>query len=325
LRASLLLIAAVALTASPSTGSAQTGTPLVLAPVGRQAGWLNLEAPRPRILTRVEPPDYISDVALNPGSNTAAFVLVHTTPSAAVPSGQILSLDMTALTTALVAGGPDSTESLGAPAWWPDNSRLIFQREDVSGIGTSYAGGATVQYPSRIEQVNVDGSGRTVLVDDAREPAASPNAQAFAFVRRVATGPTLVVHSVTDASEQTIVAAGQFGDIRSVRYSPQGDRIAFMVPVAIYGAPGSGLWMAPMIRLAHGAPWDLWLVNTDAASPPTRLAALGADDGTLSWSPDGSRLFVYGGAGSFIVDAHTREVTPYGFVSGYGAQSWVGT
>jgi hypothetical protein len=43
----------------------------------------------------------------------------------------------------------------------------------------------------------------------------------------------------------------------------------------------------------------------------------------LSWSPDGSQLFVYGGTGSFLVDASTGAATQLGFVSGYGATSWL--
>jgi hypothetical protein len=54
-----------------------------------------------------------------------------------------------------------------------------------------------------------------------------------------------------------------------------------------------------------------------------RLAQLGADDGTVSWSPDGDELFVYGGAGSFLVELATGDVTPLGYIAGYGATAWL--
>ena len=125
----------------------------MLAPVGRQAGWLSLLAPRPQFLTYFEAADYVSDVAMLPGSTRAAIVVVRSPAGTGVPYGEILTLDLTSGAVAPLVGGLDSTESLGAPVWSADGTRLLYQREDVSVIGTSYAGGATVQYPSRIEQV----------------------------------------------------------------------------------------------------------------------------------------------------------------------------
>ena len=302
----------------PATGA-------VLAPVGRQAGWLSLLAPRPQFLTYFEAPDYVSDVAMLSGSTRAAIVVVRSPAGTGVPYGEILTLDLTSGAVAPLAGGLDSTESLGAPVWSADGARLLYQREDVSVIGTSYAGGATVQYPSRIEQVNADGSDRTVVVDDARQPASSPDNQALAYVRRTREGPSLIVRNLSDGSERVVIGTGQFGDIVSPRYAPQGDRIAFMAPVmapVTGGLPVGQVWFAPL-RLAHGAPWDLWTVNADGSAPAARVAAVGADDGTVAWSPDGTRLFVYGGTGSSLVDAASGEVTPLRFLSGYGATSWV--
>jgi Tol biopolymer transport system component len=275
----------------------------------------------------VDPPDYVSDVALAPGSTRAAIVVAHTPATASVAYAEIMALDLPSSTVSPLVGGADPTELLGAPAWSPDGTRLFYQREDVTVVGTSYAGGATVQYPSRIERVNADGSDRTVVVEDARQPACSPDGQQVVFVHRSQQGPTLVVRGLLDGTERVVLGAGQFGDIVSPRYSPQGDRIAFMAPVGQFSPQAgtlffdAGRFSAP-VRFAHGVPWDLWIVNVDGSAAATRLAALSADDGTVGWSPDGSRLFVYGGTGSFIVDAASGEVRPLSFLSGYGATSW---
>lgn len=264
---------------------------------------------------------------MSPDTTRAAIVVVRLPSGAGVPYGEIMLLDLTTSTVAPLAGGQDTTESLGAPVWSTDGSRVLFQREDVSVVGTSYAGGATVQYPSRIEQVNADGSGRMVVAADGRQPAVSQDPDNVAFVSRSEQGPSLIVHSLVDGPDRTLIAAGQFGDLASPRYAPQGDRIAFMAPVGLTPLAGGGLlsqeWFAAPLRVAHGTPWDVWIVSADGSSGPMRVAAVGADDGTLSWSPDGSRIFVYGGTGSSIVDASTGDVLPLSFVTGYGATSWV--
>jgi Tol biopolymer transport system component len=332
--AAVVAVVLVSLLAAPGVGAQSTGAaPLpspataIFAPVGRQAGWLDLLAPRPRFLTHVDAPDYVSDVAVSPDARRAAIVVVRLPAGAGVAYGELMLLDLATSTTTPLAGGQDATESLGAPVWSADGSRVLFQREDVSVVGTSFAGGATVQYPSRIEQVDVDGSGRTVVIADGRQPASSQDPDKIAFVSRSERGPSLVIRSLTDSSDRTLIAAGQFGDIASPRYAPQGDRIAFMAPVGLTPMAGgklpSGAWYAAPLRLAHGTPWDLWVVSADGSSGPMRLAALSADDGTLSWSPDGSRVFVYGGTGSSLVDAASGEVQPLSFVTGYGATSWV--
>jgi Tol biopolymer transport system component len=323
----LLLLLSFAAPAAGAQALDPSPTTSILAPVGRQAGWLDLLAPRPRFLTHVSAPDYVSDVAVAPDMSRAAVVVVRIPVGPGVPYGEILLLDLTTASITPLVGGTDTSESLGAPVWSADGTRVFFQREDVSVVGTSYAGGATVQYPSRIEQVDAVGSGRTVIATDARQPSTSPDRDKLAFVVRSEQGPSLVERSLQDGSERTVIGARQFGDIASPRYAPQGGRIAFMAPVtATPLADGTllrGPWFAMPLRVAHGTAWDIWVVNTDGASAPVRLAALGADDGTLAWSPDGSRVFVYGGTGSFIVDASSGDVATLSFVTGYGATSWV--
>jgi Tol biopolymer transport system component len=123
-----------------------------------------------------------------------------------------------------------------------------------------------------------------------------------------------------------LVPASAFRDLASPRYSPQGDRLAFMAPASFVGHPAPALLVSSLfitaVASAHGVPWDVWLVGADGSNLRL-LAQLGADDGTVCWSPDGSQLFVYGGAGSFLVDASSGEVTQLGYVAGYGSTAWL--
>ena len=66
----------------------------------------------------------------------------------------------------------------------------------------------------------------------------------------------------------------------------------------------------------------MWLIAPDGSNAH-QLAALGADDASLSWSPDGNQLFIYSGSGSFLVDAATGEFSTYPYLAGYGATAWI--
>jgi Tol biopolymer transport system component len=222
----------------------------------------------------------------------------------------------------LLVSRSDARESLGAPAWLPDGSGLFFQREDDSTTGVAYPGGSTVYYPSRIEAVQADGTNRTVVVGDGRQPAASPDGASLVFVRTADTGAAMYERSLADGSERPLVAAGRFREIAYPRFSPAGDRVAFMASGAFVGLVLASWPLAPESGRLHGVPWDLWVMAADG-SAVGRLAELGADDASVSWSPSGTQLFVYGGTGSFLVDAASGQTTPLPYVAGYGGTSWL--
>jgi Tol biopolymer transport system component len=288
----------------------------ILAPLARQAGWLNLDAPRPTSLTNLPAPDYVSDLAAV--GNVAALAVQEPLASGEI-GGDILRLDLSSgALTPLVERG-SAAETLGAPVWRADGSAVLFQREDLTGVPVAYPGQATVRYPSRIEVVQADGSARSVLVEDARQAAPSPDGRLLSYVRSVGGLSELLVRS--DAGERELVRAGQFPDIAYPRFSPRGDQVAFMAAAPFVGR--SPWWpFAPSIAYAHGLPWDLWIVGLDG-SPARLLAPLGGDDAALAWSPDGSQIFSYSGTGSAIVDVATGEVSTYSYLAGYGAIAWL--
>jgi hypothetical protein len=297
---------------APAAGS-------ILAPAARQAGWLNLDAPRPRPLTRLVPPAYVADVDVSAAGDA---VLAVYSPLQDRIGGDLLRLDLGSGATAPLVVRADAQESLAWPAW--AGGRLLFQREDLSVPATGYAYQASARFPSRIESVQADGSGRGVVVDDARQPGASADGTQLAYVRTSRAGSALVVRGVDDTDERELIAPGTLTDIASPRFSPGGDQLAFAVATPFVGQRLSPLehLFGVTVAFAHGLPWDLWLAATDGSNAHL-LAALGADDPSLAWSPDGRQLFVYSGTGSFIVDATTAEVARYPYLSGYGSVAWV--
>jgi Tol biopolymer transport system component len=81
-------------------------------------------------------------------------------------------------------------------------------------------------------------------------------------------------------------------------------------------------WPDQATLLFECIPWDPWVVNLDG-SGLRRVAETGADEPSVAWSPDQTQVFVYSGAGSFIVDMASGELTRLSFVQGYGLVVWL--
>jgi Tol biopolymer transport system component len=288
----------------------------ILAPVGRQAAWLTLEAPRPRTLTNLSGTAFVSD--LDAVGNVAALAVQEPFGGGGDVGGDILRLDLAGGRMTSLVERASAAETLSAPVWRADGSGVVFQREDLTGTPLAYPGQATVRYPSRLEVVQADGSGRAVLVDGARQPGLSADGRTLAYVRSVGGQSELLMGS--GAGERELVPAGQFPDIAYPRFSPRGDQVAFMAAAPFVGR--SAWLFAPAVAYAHGLPWDLWIVGLDG-SPARLLAPLGGDDASLAWSPDGSQIFSYSGTGSAVVDVATGEVATYSYLAGYGAIAWL--
>jgi Tol biopolymer transport system component len=132
----------------------------------------------------------------------------------------------------------------------------------------------------------------------------------------------LMVRDVATATERILVPPGTLPDIAYPRYSPSGDRLAF-VATAVSASPGTNPgWLSPGIAMAHGQLWNLWVVQRDG-SGLRELAPVGADDASVAWSPNGRQLLVYASNGARLVDAATGDSETLGYLAGFGAISWL--
>ena len=327
-------LAAAVVVALPITrAGAQSAPPFnpgLLAVVGRQIAWLNLEAPRHRVLSRLPSTANALEVAAQPDGSHLVASVGAPLPGGGAHGADLLNLDPATGETSLLLQRTDSRESLNSPAWWPDGATLLFEREDLSGQPVGAPGQEVPRYPSRIERVLSDGTERGLILADGRQPSPSPDGTRMVFARTTNQGASLLVWSPSDNSVATIVPEGRFADVAYPRFSPRGDMIAFMAPQSgVNGQTPPATAMNPLetllglrVAYAHGIPWDPWLVNPDG-SGLRHLAETGADEPSIAWSPDASQLFVYSGTGSFMLDAASGAVTPLAFVQGYGPVAWV--
>jgi Tol biopolymer transport system component len=74
--------------------------------------------------------------------------------------------------------------------------------------------------------------------------------------------------------------------------------------------------------MAHGFPWEVWLVQADGTGL-RQISDILDDDPSVAWSPDGARLLVYGGWGSYLVDVASGDTSSLPYLVGYGSIAWL--
>jgi WD40-like Beta Propeller Repeat len=313
----------------PAVTQAQTASAGLLAVIGRQVAWLNLEAPRHRAVSRFPVPANAMEVTALPESSHAVVAVSAPFAGESARGADLMNLDLTTGEATPLLLRAEARESLNSPAWWPDRATLIFERQDLAAQPVGAPGQEVPRYPSRIERVMSDGSGRDVLLSDGRQPSASSDGTRLVFARTTNQGASLLVWSPLDGSVQTIVPEGRFADVAYPHFAPHGDRIAFVAPQSgLNGRPPTLPPFAlndifrPGVVYAHGIPWDPWIVNADG-SGLHRVAETAGDEPSIAWSPDETQLFVFGGTGSSIVEVGTGTVTSLSFVQGYGPIAWL--
>jgi len=308
--------------ASSVTGQLAAAGGRVRASSRGQVAWLDLLAPRPTPLTQLVRPAYPADVAAASSVAFAVASVVSALPSGGGMGADLLLIDLRSGTTRTLLSRQTDGESLDMPAIWPDGSGIVYQRSNLRAA-VPMPGQAQPQYQSRIEQVALDGSGAIVLLDYARYPAPAPDGR-LAFVRSTAGGAGIFSHSLVDGSDQELVPPGQFLALAYPRFSPDGMQLAFAAIslVAPIGATPNILAGVSGQAMAHGFPWEAWLVNADG-SGLRQLPDVVDDDPSVAWSPDGTQLLVYGGWGSFLVDAASGDATSLPFLAGYGSVAWL--
>jgi hypothetical protein len=312
-------------------GQVQTGSSGLLAVIGRQVAWLNLEAPRHRPVSHFPASANALEVTAQPDVSHVVVAVGAAFSGGGARGADLVNLDLASGDMSPLLQRADPRESLDSPGWWPDRATLLFERQDLNGRPVGAPGQEVPRYPSRIERVMSDGSGRGILVPDGRQPSAAPDGTRLVFARTTNQGASLLIWSQSDGSVHTLIPEGRFADVAYPQFSPRSDQVAFVAPQSgVNGKPTQPQALAmrwqnlfePATAYAHGIPWDPWIVNADG-SGLHRVAETAGDEPSVAWSPDETQLFVYSGIGSAIVDAASGAVTPLTFVQGYGPVVWL--
>ena len=227
----------------------------------------------------------------SPDGSRVAYSQFGKVPGDRFGSANLYLLDGGQATPAIMRSGPD--DFLSNPVWTGDGQALLYEAQAAGTGGFS------------VEQAALDGSDRRTIERNGRMPALSPDGSLLAFVR-MTNDTVLVVRPLAGGAPRELMAPDKFIGISYPRFSPDSQRVAFLgiggtadpSPVPLnplsWFHPGAGR------ALAHGIPWDPWIVNLDG-SGLRRVADLAADDPAVAWAPDGSALAILGGDGLWLL------------------------
>jgi Tol biopolymer transport system component len=187
-----------------------------------------------------------------------------------------------------------------------------------------------------------EGGQPELLVDNAYSPAISPDESTLIYIRSTRAGQTLFKKTLGESGDGCELISDQVFQYLSLpRISPDGKRVALggsgeanLQQSGCGGDPrakpsASGPTLAldlaavlqPEVAYAHGLPADIYSMNLDGSNL-TRMADIKDDDPTVAWSPDGSKLGIFGVAALFIVDSKGGPTDKLVDQGGYGGLDW---
>jgi len=268
-----------------------------------------------RAVTQVVPTgasSTLTSASWSPDGRTAAYAVYHVRSGDSAASSEIYLTDLVGEPRPVVERDRPGT-TVEAPVWAPDGQSIY----------VSYSGLEGQRLVQRVERVDLATRGRTAVGEGAL-PAVSPNGELLALVRGERTGDALLLTRPDGQIVRELIPAGRFSLLGAARFTPDGRTLA--VPAsggsqatAPTPARPFGL-LAPSVALAHGDPWDVFLIDVDGGEP-RRFTRLIEDEISVAWSPDGSLLALYGSRGLYLVDRQ-GAVTFAMDRGGYGGIDW---
>jgi mono/diheme cytochrome c family protein len=281
----------------------------------------------PRQLTHLGADTLAAHPASAPDGRTIAFIGRAPGPiSATLPVSITTLYLMNADGSGLRAIWQPQRGELALPAWLPDGRALYIGHSQLRSDPQA----PVADWLFEIVRIDTITGERRTVIADARDPAITRDGALMAFLHfdRDSAAFSINVAAPDGTADREVVAAGNFSTFYAPRFSPDGKRLIF----AAIGGPVTdeqgypirahrqtpldallGLF-APAVAEAHGAPWDVWVVNIDGTGL-RRLPGMREDTPMAIFAPDGRQIVMIGAGGIYLADAdgqHLRLIDPLG-------------
>jgi mono/diheme cytochrome c family protein len=320
-------------TAAPSPAAREPLLPLVFARQGNLWRSDGSGAP-PKPITSLGAEIIAEHPAVSPDGGRIAFIASSPGPLTATLPVSITTLYV------INADGSNMRQLwqpprgwVALPAWAPDGQALYVGYSDLLSDPLA----PVPDWLFEILRVDVTtGEQRRVLLD-ARDPAITRDGARMAYLRYDKANAAFSLHvAAPDGSgDRQVIGAGAFAAFYAPRFSPDGKQIVVSAiggpPTDDHGYPIGGGAVSPFGGLlglfepptaeAHGAPWDIWVVNVDGTGL-RRLPQAREDTPMALFAPDGRQIVIMGAGGIYLIGAdgeNFRQIDPLG---DHGGLDW---
>jgi Tol biopolymer transport system component len=290
----------------------------------------------PRQLTNFDTASVPSQPSISPDGTKIAFVALIQPPITStlpLPTSKLFLMDLQGTNLREIWAPKEGI--LWLPTWTPDQQALYLL---ANGTVVASAGGDSTNR-LQIVRVGLEQGDRTVILSSALDPTIARDGKRMAYLKFDPDGVTMHVETadLDGQHAQRIISGKEFLGFYAPRFTPDGKQIIVAAiegpptdkngfPLADSPRPHLSEWMlglfAPPTAEAHGAPWDLWIVNSDG-SGLRRLTKLNEDLPMAAFSPDGSTVAVLAYNGMYLMNpdgSNLRRIDPRG---DHGGLDWI--
>ncbi|MBC8162474.1 MAG: c-type cytochrome [Roseiflexaceae bacterium] len=278
--------------------------------------------------------EYAGQPVYTPSTGRVAFVTVSPPPitsTSPYPASALYTMNLDGSDQQVMWRSDNA--SLYLPSWTPDGNALFVMHNGVQDDPAQ-----SDDWRPQVVRIDLASGARQVIIEDALDPSLSLDGRKLAYLRLHDDNSTmsLMVANPDGSDAREVVPGDGFSSFFAPRFSPDGNTLVFAaidgpatdakgMPVAattrslVDGVVG---WFQPPVAEAHGAPWDVWRVNSDGTGLQ-RLTSFYEDLPMAVFSPDGAELVIMGYGGMYRMrpdGSELRRISPLG---DHGALDWI--